>query len=260
MSTLARWRDRAALHARRFEAEYLSVRDPHELQLDELCARGKGSPDETWIYSGLEVWSRIWAAKFVGRRTRRSTRLFLASARRTCGHGPEPVLVTTDPYVYYEPELRRTFGPTCVYVQVENLYRRDRILRTESRLVFGHPHRYEAARARLEDGKRPNTSYIERLNLFVRRSTSYLQRRTPAPAREARCLSDALDVLRCYYNFIKPHSTLRFGKVTWTPAMQAGIFKRALTFREVFSWIPPPTKAPVGIDFTVRPAREYGGS
>jgi hypothetical protein len=90
-----------------------------------------------------------------------------------------------------------------VYVQVKNLYRRDRILRTESRLVFGSPRRYEAAKARLEDGKKPNTSYVERLNLFIRRSISYLQRRTPAPMRNPKCLSDAIDVLRCYYNFIR---------------------------------------------------------
>jgi hypothetical protein len=85
-----------------------------------------------------------------------------------------------------------------------------------------------------------------RLNLFVRRSTSYLQRRTPAPARQARTLSDALDVLRCYYNFVKPHRSLRFGKVTRTPAMQAGIFKRALTFREIFNWMSPPERGLMG--------------
>jgi len=47
-----------------------------------------------------------------------------------------PVLVTTDPFLYDEHEVRRAFGPTCVYVQVENRYRRDRILRTKSRRVF----------------------------------------------------------------------------------------------------------------------------
>jgi len=257
VSTIARWRERAAAHARAFDEHHLAISDPHELQLDELCARGKGSPDETWVYGGLEVWSRLWAAKYVGRRTKRSTRLFLAAARKTCGHHADPVLVTTDPYVYYEPELKRAFGLNCVYVQVENLYRRDRILRTESKLVFGSPHRYAAAKARLEDGRRPNTSYIERLNLFIRRSISYLQRRTPAPARKARTLSDALDVLRCYYNFIRPHLALRFGKVTKTPAMQAAIFSRPLTFREIFNWVPPPRRKSYGIDFTVRPAREY---
>lgn len=71
---------------------------------------------------------------------------------------------------------------------------------------------------------------------------------------------DAVDVLRCYYNFIKPHAALRFGDVTRTPAMQAEIFRRALTFREIFNWVPPPKPKPYGIDFTVRPAREFGGS
>src|SRR5258706_11003601 len=72
VSTIARWKERAAFHARAFEEEHLEVKDPIELQLDELCARGKGSRDEIWLYSGLEVWSRVWAATHVGRRTKRS--------------------------------------------------------------------------------------------------------------------------------------------------------------------------------------------
>jgi hypothetical protein len=167
-----------------------------------------------------------------------------------------PVLVTTDPFIYYEEQLRRTFGPTCVYVQVENRYRRDRILRTDWRLVYGSEAQYLAARARSEDGTKPNTSYAERLNLFVRRSCSYLQRRTPAPMRKARCLTEAIAVLRCYYNFVRPHSRLRFGKVTWTPAMQAKIFDRPLSFREIFSWVPPPPKRRLTMYYRTQPPTE----
>jgi len=39
--------------------------------------------------------------------------------------------------------------------------------------------------------------------------------------------------------------------------MQAEIFKRPLSFREIFNWVPPPWRKSYGIDFTVRPAREY---
>ena len=53
-------------------------------------------------------------------------------------------------------------------------------------------------------------------------------------------LTNAIDILRCFYNFIRPHSSLKFGKVTRTPAMQAEIVSRPLTFREIFSWVPPP--------------------
>lgn len=255
-STISRWRARAAAHALAFEDEHLVIDDPVELQLDELCARGKGSSQETWLYGGIEVTSRLWTASHVGARTKRSTRLFLQAARDAVGRVRVPVLVTTDPFIYYERELRRTFGPTCVYVQVENRYRRDRILRTDWRLVYGSQAQYEAALSRSEDGTKPNTAYAERLNLFIRRSCSYLQRRTPGLMRNPRCLSEAIDILRCYYNFVRPHSRLTFGKVTWTPAMQAKIFDRPLSFREIFSWVPPPRKQPRTIDFRTRPATE----
>jgi hypothetical protein len=42
---------------------------------------------------------------------------------------------------------------------------------------------------------------------------------------------------RGYYNFVRPHGGRRFGKVVRTPAMQAGLARRPLTFREVFTWV-----------------------
>jgi hypothetical protein len=41
-------------------------------------------------------------------------------------------------------------------------------------------------------------------------------------------------LLRCYYNFIRPHKALKLGRETRTPAMQAALTPRRLTFREVF--------------------------
>ena len=259
-STISRWRARAAAHAQAFENAHLVMDNPVELQLDELCARGKGSAQETWVYCGIEVSSRLWLAAQVGARTRRTTRLFLQAARAALGRVKVPVLVTTDPFIYYERELRRAFGPMCVYVQVENHYRRDRILRTESRLVLGSQAAYDTARSRSEDGTKPNTSYSERLNLFARRSCSYLQRRTPAPMRSPRCLTEAIDILRCYYNFVRPHSRLALGKEAWTPAMQANIFDRPLSFREIFNWVPPPTRKRRTMDFRTRPPTETWSS
>ena len=80
---------------------------------------------------------------------------------------------------------------------------------------------------------------------FLSRLNFYLAARSPAcsAARPARCaarLENALEILRLYYDFIRPHSSVRFGQVTRTPAMQAVLFDRPLTFRESFSWVPPP--------------------
>ena len=125
-------------------------------------------------------------------------------------------------------------------MQIDNRYAKNRIVRTRSHLVFGAEWKHEAAVARSEDSKRPNTAYIERLNLFLRFACSYLRRRTPAPMRKPQKLTDSIAILRCFYNFVRPHSSLRFGKVTRTPAMQAEIFSRPLSWREIFRWVPPP--------------------
>ncbi len=50
-----------------------------------------------------------------------------------------------------------------------------------------------------------------------------------------RTLVDQLELLRCYYSFIRPHGTLRFGIEIRTPAMQAGLARRKLRFRDVFT-------------------------
>lgn len=41
-------------------------------------------------------------------------------------------------------------------------------------------------------------------------------------------------MVRCHYNFLRPHRALKFGKQTKTPAMQAGLAIERLSFREVF--------------------------
>lgn len=58
--------------------------------------------------------------------------------------------------------------------------------------------------------------------------------------RKPQLLAQAFELLRGYYNFIRPNASLRFGRVTRTPAIQGGLFKRALSFREIFSWVPGP--------------------
>ena len=74
-----------------------------------------------------------------------------------------------------------------------------------------------------EDSSTLNTSFIERLNLTIRQGSAYLRRRSPCHARAKETLEDHLELLRCYYNFVRPHRALKFGRETRTPAMQAGL-------------------------------------
>ena len=88
--------------------------------------------------------------------------------------------------------------------------------------------------ARSEDSSTVNTSFIERLNLTIRQSSAYLSRRTLSHARATDTLDAHLELLRCYYNFVRPHGALKFGRETRTPAMQAGLVTRRLTLRDIF--------------------------
>jgi transposase InsO family protein len=67
-----------------------------------------------------------------------------------------------------------------------------------------------------------------------RAKNPYLGRRRLSHAREDEHLTAHLELVRCFYNFIRPHRALKFGKVIRTPAMQAGLVARRLRFRDIF--------------------------
>ena len=89
-----------------------------------------------------------------------------------------------------------------------------------------------------------NTSFIERLNLTIQQSSAYLLRRTLSHARSTDRLEAHLELLRCYYNFVRPHRALKFGRETRTPAMQAGLATRRLTLRDIFVSMRSPVSLP----------------
>jgi hypothetical protein len=94
-------------------------------------------------------------------------------------------------------KLERSFGPTYVHVQVKNAYRQDCLLRTSSTVVLGSPERHAEILSMSEASNRPNTAHVERLNLFLRRSCSYLHRRTSGRVRNHQRLASAVELIRC---------------------------------------------------------------
>ncbi len=62
-----------------------------------------------------------------------------------------------------------------------------------------------------------------------------MRRRSPCHARGADQLRGDIELLRCYYNFIRPHRALRFGRETRTPAMQAGLVNERLAWSDIFT-------------------------
>jgi len=112
-------------------------------------------------------------------------------------------------------------------------WRKNRITKVGREIVIAERWQIKYALECSEDSEKLNTSFIERLNLTIRRNTSYLHRQTPAHARSTQALAEQLDLQRCYYNFMRPQLALKFGNQIWTSAMMAGIVKRKLTWRDV---------------------------
>jgi IS1 family transposase len=233
-NTVARWLELAAAAARVFNRIRARSFDLQELQLDELNTFLQSRKRQTWVFAGIEVWSRLWAGTLVGARSLRNTLQFVRSIA-WAAHTNSCRLITTDGFKFYGPSIRRLFAPGGVYAQVIKKIKRNRVARVGSKLVIGSELMLEDALHESEDSTKLNTAFIERLNLTIRRGSAYLNRRSPCHARKKRTLNDHLELLRCYYNFCRPHGSLRFGSVVRTPAMQAGLVNRKLSLRAVFT-------------------------
>jgi transposase-like protein/IS1 family transposase len=232
-NTAARWEERAAAAAKSFNKTMMQGYDLDEIQADEIRTFSGGKADVTWVFAAISVWPRLWISTVVGRRSYTKTRTLLRNTIQA-GEFTDPPLVTTDGFEYYARVMRELFPNACIHGQVIKEWRQNRVGRITRSLSAGTPCQLEEALANSEDSEKLNTSFIERLNLTIRQGSSYLRRRSPCHSRRSERLEDQLELLRCYYNFMRPHRSLKFGKVTRTPAMQAGLESRRLSFRMLF--------------------------
>ena len=232
-NTVARWLERAASVCRQFSHGRTTGFAAQELQADEIRSFTGGKTRPTWVLAAIEAWSRLWPATVVGRRSYRNTLALVRDVASRMTFTTCPVIVT-DGFEFYSTGIRRVFGPAALYAQVIKTRRHDRVVRVERRAVMGAAWRFDHALHRSEDSSTVNKSFIERLNLTIRQSSAYLSRRTLSHARVQDTLETHLELLRCYYNFVRPHGALKFGRETRTPAMQAGLATRRLTLRDIF--------------------------
>jgi hypothetical protein len=145
-----------------------------------------------------------------------------------------PVLVTSDGFEFCERVVRKVLGGAAIYGQVIKTRRNNRVIRVERNLTIGTQNQLNAALLESEDSATLNTSFVERMNLTLRQALAYLARRSPCHARCERRLNEDLALVRCHYNFVRIHAALKFGTTYKTPAMQAGLTDRRLSFHDIF--------------------------
>lgn len=186
-----------------------------------------------WIFAGIEVGTRLWPSTIVGRRSYRNTLGLFRDVVDRSGNTEKPLIVT-DGFEFYGRIVGEVFESNCRYAQVLKTRRNNRVVKVDRRKVIGSQADFDEALLESEDSETLNTSFIERLNLTLRQAISYLTRRTTGHARRVEQLRNQLEIVRCHYNFLRPHRALKFGTETRTPAMQAGLAVCRLVFREIF--------------------------
>jgi transposase-like protein/IS1 family transposase len=184
-NTVDRWLEKAAASCRQFNHQRITRIEIRELQADEIQTMvGSHGHPQVWIFAAIEVWSRLWPATVVGKRSYRSTlTLFQELCARTTGsHLP---LIATEGFRVYRQVVRRLFGAACLYGQVTKKRRNDRVIQVQRKARTGATWRWEEFWRTSEDSRKLNTSYIERLNLTIRQGSAYLCRRSLSHATKA---------------------------------------------------------------------------
>lgn len=170
----------------------------------------------------------------MGNRNYRNIKTLLNQAIDAC-RIVNPFIFTTDGFEPYSWAAKNLLNSICLYAQVIKKRRKNRVIKVERRLIIGTKPKMEQHLFESEDSSTINTSFIERLNLTIRQGCAYLGRRTACHSRRKDLFADNLALQMCYYNFVRPHSALKFGGEIRTPAMQAGLVKKQLSFREIFT-------------------------
>ena len=232
--TVARWLESAARYAARFNDRMLKGFLIRELQADEIRTFIGAKKQVSWVLTSLEVWSRLWVSFEIGGRNFRNIKRVIRQALQR-GRVEHRFLFSSDGFEMYEWAAKRLLSGVCIYGQVIKKRRENRVVRVDRRVLLGTQAELEETLFHSEDSSTLNTSFIERHNLTIRQGCSYLGRRTPCHARRTEFLEGQVALLMAYYNFLRPHRALKFGKTLRTPAMQAGLAKKRLSFRELFT-------------------------
>ncbi len=233
-STVCRWLEVAFRYARHFNSKALDGYELTELQADEIRTFVGSKQKVMWLFTALEVSSRLWVGLVVGSRSYTNVKKCLFEVLRK-GRIHKQVLFTTDGFDMYRWFAQRYMPGACIHGQVIKKRRKNRVTSVRRSLSGGTRRQLDYALFRSEDSSTLNTSFVERHNLTIRQSSSYLGRRTAGHARAVEALEEHLELLQLHYNFMRPHLALRFGAELRTPAMQAGLAHRKLSFRDVFA-------------------------
>jgi IS1 family transposase len=168
-----------------------------------------------WTFCVIYAETKLVPAFRVGDRDSVNADAFLLDV---AGRMKNRVQISTDGLNAYIEAIEKAFGGNADYGQIVKVYGSEAVkdhrrygapgfVSAEKKVVAGQP-AYELI----------STSYVERLNATTRLHMRRLTKLTLAFSKKRENFRAAVGLHFSYYNFVKPHHTLRC-----TPAMAAGV-------------------------------------
>ncbi len=243
--TIERWIKKVSPHCEDI-IKYKLNRKNHNftskfLQMDELWSYAWKKNAKLWIWTGIDVTTRLFIAFHIGNRTMGSAEklIKMIKARTNC----TPTLITTDGFSAYIESINKFFKKS-MYAQVVKVLKCWHIVKVTKTVISDHSiEQIEEFIKKLGNvGRTINTSYVERFNLTLRQSLCSLVRKTLSAAKTKKELRRQTHIFQVHYNFIRPHMSLTIGKgkgkLKRTPAMAAGLTDRMWNWEEMLTYHP----------------------
>jgi IS1 family transposase len=213
------------------------------LQMDELWSYVKNKENQLWAFIGLESKTKFWVNFELGSRTTCTANRLVKNIKRLGVWGQCLLIVTTDKLAAYKNALEKHMHDTpYAYLQIVKRKFKRKLLTVKKLFVKGTESDFTK--------KTQNTSFIERLNLTLRQHISFLQRKTLGYCKSKANFNTVMWINLFNYNYIQHHRSLKVqtnnsdGKFQkkydhYTPAMQIGLTRAALTWRLLLTYPVP---------------------
>lgn len=242
-TTITRWLERDGAHSEKLHAAYFNNLQVVHIQLDELVTKVRRAARRVWVWTAQDVQSKAWLAWHVGRRTQADAHHLVHRVTQVLAALCVPVF-TSDGLQQYFYALTAHYGhwvaeegkrkpvwhalPILMYGQFRKVKVGRKLKQVYTKMLCGERSVLRTILQTIGLSGGIQTSYVERLNLTIRHLVAALRRRTWALAHSARTLRWRVALGAAYYNFCRPHFSLRVamggGRYRQrTPAMALGV-------------------------------------
>lgn len=190
----------------------------------------KSETGDVWTWVAIDQDTKLVISFYTGLRDLNAAKIFINDLyQRLLPQFNLKTQVTTDGYKAYQEAMADTFGGKINFAQLVKQYskeyinqdgkidKRERYIGAEKRIIAGRP-----------DLSKVTTAHVERQNLNMRMGLRRLARDTNAFSKKIDNHWYAIALHFAYSNFCRIHKTLRV-----TPAMEAGLIKKPMTFEEL---------------------------